>query len=298
MAQVSVVIPVHNREHMIGRALASVLGQTLADIEVLVVDDCSTDATLDVVHSLGDPRVRTITLEHNLGPGGARNAGVDAATSDYIAFQDSDDRWFPEKLEMQMSLLRDRPDADGCYRGAVYFSPEQSYYIPRHGTIEQLDGDLSREVLRSNPMSPQTMLLRRTALLDSGGFDPALRRDEDWDLVIRLATEIQFCFVPDPLALIYRTPGSVSSGRLGAAQSRARLVARHLSRFEQHPDLHAMQHRIIAGMFAGAGAPDEASRHLRRSWKIERNPRTLVQFGRSIGAAGRGLIDRKRRAAP
>lgn len=96
---VSVVIPTYNRAHLVGRAIQSVLNQTYQDFEIIVVDDGSTDNTEEVVKSFNDPRIRYIRHDQNRGGSAARNTGIKMARGEYIAFQDSDDEWLPEKLE-------------------------------------------------------------------------------------------------------------------------------------------------------------------------------------------------------
>src|SRR5690242_14976762 len=111
---VSVIIPTYNRARFVGEAVASALAQTLPPLEVIVVDDGSTDDTADVVARLNDPRVVYLRQE-NAGPATARNTGVEAARGDLIALLDSDDRWLPRKLELQVPLF----EGDGKI-GLVY----------------------------------------------------------------------------------------------------------------------------------------------------------------------------------
>jgi glycosyltransferase involved in cell wall biosynthesis len=102
---VSVVIPTYNRASLLGRAIKSVLEQTYQDFEIIVVDDASTDNTEEVVRNLRDRRIRYLRHEKNRGGSAARNTGIRAAWGQYIAFQDSDDEWLPEKLKKQMEVL-------------------------------------------------------------------------------------------------------------------------------------------------------------------------------------------------
>ena len=118
---VSVIMPVHNRHDLVRRSIESVLAQNMTDFELLVIDDCSTDKTAEVVEEFcSDPRVHLHRNLKNLGPGGARNLGIDLARSRYIAFQDSDDRWFPEKLALQIAALESNQDRRACYCGALF----------------------------------------------------------------------------------------------------------------------------------------------------------------------------------
>ena len=105
---VSVVIPAYNRAATIGAAIESVLRQTWEDFELVVVDDGSTDGTLEAARRIADPRLRVVAAPHNMGAAGARNLGVAEARGTWIAFQDSDDEWLPEKLAKQMARLAAR----------------------------------------------------------------------------------------------------------------------------------------------------------------------------------------------
>ena len=105
MKQVSIIIPVYNRAATLPRCIASVLAQTIADWELIAVDDCSSDESIQVIESFGDPRIRVLRHEQNRGAGPARNTGMLAAQGTYIAFLDSDDEWLPAKLERQIAAL-------------------------------------------------------------------------------------------------------------------------------------------------------------------------------------------------
>ncbi|TAK34595.1 MAG: glycosyltransferase family 2 protein, partial [Saprospiraceae bacterium] len=104
---VSVIIPTYNRAKTIERAIDSVLNQTFSDLELIVVDDCSTDFTVDVIKQYTDERLIYIRHENNRGEGGARNTGIRNSRAKYIAFLDSDDEWFPNKLEKQMPVIQE-----------------------------------------------------------------------------------------------------------------------------------------------------------------------------------------------
>jgi len=104
---VSVIIPAYNRAHLIGRAIKSVLNQAYQDFELIIIDDCSTDNTDEVVREFQKKDNRIIYLKHDQNKGGsaARNTGIKVSKSEYIAFLDSDDEWLPEKLEIQMEAI-------------------------------------------------------------------------------------------------------------------------------------------------------------------------------------------------
>lgn len=285
MPIISVVLPVYNRQDLVRRAIDSVLAQTMTDFELLVIDDCSTDATAAVVEEYcSDPRVRLQCNTTNLGPAGARNRGIELARGRYIAFQDSDDRWFPEKLARQIEMLDRNPGVQACYCGALYYAQGQCYYIPSEGTLDaesMASGDLSDAVLNSNPITPQALLVERTVFDEVGGFDTTLRINEDWELAIRMAQKARFAFLPEPLVVIYRTTNSVSSDLVANIAVRKWLLTEYAALFEKHPESRALQNYIIGGQSLKTRAYRDAVRHFRQSFRDAPSFRCLVQIQRA-----------------
>ena len=179
---ISVVIPAYDRERSIARAIAAVLAQTYPAIEIVVVDDASTDGTAARVEAIGDPRVRLVRHAKNRGAAAARNTGVEAARGAFIAFQDSDDDWLPEKLARQAAHMASLPDdyvATFCTK-IDYGCDQNRNYGPRlvscmpdpRETIES--GDLHQRLMRGNIIGPQTVLIDKAAFLAAGGMDEKL----------------------------------------------------------------------------------------------------------------------------
>ena len=290
---VSIVLPVHNREVLVRRAIDSVLAQTRRDFELIVIDDCSTDRTVEVVREYcSDPRVRLELNTTNLGAGGARNRGIELARGRYVAFQDSDDRWFPEKLELQLQAIEAAPDCRVCYCGALYYSAVQCYYIPRHGAFDigaAAQGDISEAVLHSNPTTPQTLMVERSLFEEVGGFDTSLRINEDWELAVRLAQKTRFAFVPDPLVVIYRTENSVSSDKVADTAFRKKLLTDYADLYAKYPGARARQNYIIGGQSIENAAHRDAVEYFRRSYRDSPSFRSLVQIWRAriLGLSGK-----------
>jgi glycosyltransferase involved in cell wall biosynthesis len=185
---VSVVIPTHNRATLVARAIRSVQCQTHPNLEIIVVDDGSTDNTMDVVESLGDQRIRYVRHDINRGASAARNTGIHLATGEFIGFLDSDVEWEPETITHQLSLLG-RYDAVLCTApGAVGNRYRRKEKIP----IE----DLRRGRFVAAGTSA---LMARTAPLRGTLFDETLWFAEDWDVVIRLAQEYSVGYLNEPL---------------------------------------------------------------------------------------------------
>ncbi len=243
---VSVIIPTHNRARLLPRAIRSVLAQSHRDLEVIVVDDASTDDTRRVVARLDDPRVRYISHDTNRGGAAARNTGIAAARGAYIGFQDSDDEWLLEKLEKQMRVFRDHGgDADIVYCGLLRAQCGSVVYIPE-SRIEVRQGDLLSQLLLGNFVSTQTLLVRRERIEDEGGFDERLGRFQDWELAIRLAAKFKFSLVDEPLVIVHETPGNITSNDAAGAAALELILDKHSSAFALNPT-------ALAGHLAGLG---------------------------------------------
>ena len=174
---VSVVIPAYNRAATIGAAIDSVLRQTWTDFELVVVDNGSTDGTLEAARAVTDPRLRVVAAPRNLGAAGARNLGVAEARGTWIAFQDSDDEWMPQKLEKQMARIAALgPSCVGGYCGMTIVGsplartsgvpPER--YFPE-GSLGAREGDILNSLLNVSLISTQTLIARRDVLQQVGG---------------------------------------------------------------------------------------------------------------------------------
>lgn len=173
---VSCIIPVYNGARFLGAALDSVFGQTWRPIEVIVVDDGSTDATPQVLAEY--PHPLRVLRQENAGPARARNQGLALATGEFIAFQDADDLWVPDKLARQMACLLARPEVDLC------LGHLQNFWEPELREVEErMQG---HPVTQPQPAWGPPLMLARRALFDRvGGFDESLRKGEDTDWLFR-----------------------------------------------------------------------------------------------------------------
>ena len=183
---VSVIMPVYNRAHLIGRAISSVLGQSYQRFEIIVVDDASTDELTTALAAIDDIRLRCIAHPYNRGAAAARNTGIAAAQGEFVAFLDSDDIWYPDKLAFQVAAMRDQP-AEVAGHVCAY-DCIKSGYKERQIAPNWIDQSFSRAVLFGCTCGPGTTLLcRRAVFAEVGALDEELRRLEDWDWLLRLA---------------------------------------------------------------------------------------------------------------
>lgn len=201
---VSVVIPTYNRAHLVSRAIRSALAQDYPALEVIVVDDGSTDNTHEVLSRFDS--IRSIRFEINRGGAIARNAGIEAANGQFVAFLDSDDEWLPEKTRRQMDLLLGSHGTGAVY--CRHFAHDDASGT-RVETFPTLYRDSIREALFSGecPHTVSLFLVRREALMDAGGFDPSLAGFQDTDLWIRLSERWDFDAVDEALVVVHSHSG-------------------------------------------------------------------------------------------
>jgi glycosyltransferase involved in cell wall biosynthesis len=214
----SVVVPVYNNQAWVGEAIASVLGQTYGELELIVIDDGSTDDTVAAVREYAsDPRLRLIEQE-NSGPSAARNAGIAAADSEFVAFLDSDDLWMPEYLAKVDAALAECPDAGFAYVDA--------WRLDVHGRFFRASAMERQDPPDDPPRDPMEFLglliehgnfvfvsttVRSSALEEVGGFDTSLGWVEDLDLWIRILVAGYGAVRTGELLAIKRDrPGSLS----------------------------------------------------------------------------------------
>ena len=207
MPKVSVLIPCYNAESYIGEAIDSILRQTLADFEIVVVDDGSTDNSARRVNDFQDARIRLIRLEENRGVAVARNEAMRQARSEYLAFLDADDLSLPGRLAVQADFLDRRPDIDLV--GSAYYSlgKLKVWKSPEaHGTI-------AGEAFFKLPFRMSTVMLRKTCLRKGSiSLNPAYRVAEDYDFADQLlAAGSRFANLPQPLVRYRTHPGNTSN---------------------------------------------------------------------------------------
>ena len=196
MPKVTVVITTYNSITYLPETLESVLRQTFTDFEVLLVDDGSTDSTVQWASELVDSRVKLITQE-NQGVCVARNTGIAHALGEYVAFLDSDDLWEPTKLEKQVRYFEDNPSL-GLVHTWLALIDEQGNLTGRVLT-SNAEGDVWEQLVQKNTVACSSTMVRRCCFEALGGFDSNLRVAEDWDMWIRMAERYQFGLIQEPL---------------------------------------------------------------------------------------------------
>jgi glycosyltransferase involved in cell wall biosynthesis len=209
MPKISVIIPVYNGEKTIQKTIESVLKQTWQDFELIVINDGSQDATLEVLSSIQDPRLRILSYS-NAGLASSRNRGITEATGEYISFLDADDLWTSDKLEAQFQALQENPEAMVAYSWTDYIDESSQFlHSGRHITM---NGNVYQHLLVNNFLeNGSNPLIRKQALNQVGGFDSSINSVADWDMWVRLAALYQFVAVPLPQILYRVSAHSMSS---------------------------------------------------------------------------------------
>ena len=256
---ISVVIPSYNRSNTIERAVKSVLAQPGVDLEVIVVDDCSDDNSGEVVRGMGDERVRFVRLDARSGACVARNRGVQEARGDVIAFQDSDDEWLPDKLEIQLKALDDS-GADVC------FCRLNRHYMGKNARTIVWPAELGDEnrfldhvtLRRASYVSTQTIVARRE-VFDTVLFDPKVVKSQDWDWIIRASMQHSVYYVAQPLVEQYLQPDSISVGYERFIQSRTYFLEKYSDICREDPQfkLHLLRQLAHYKSLAGINARSE-----------------------------------------
>ena len=268
---VSVIIPTRNRALLLRRTLESVLKQSTENLEVIVVDDGSTDGSGAVAAAM-DPRVSVIRNPESAGVSVARNRGIASASGEWIAFCDDDDLWAPNKLQEQLTAA-DTAGANWVYAGDVNVNDQLRVLS---GGPPPDPADVMARLPRCNPLASggSNVVVRSNILAEVGGFDPALRRTEDWDLWIRIARKGPPAYVRKPLVAYRFHRGNVIWDPREMVDEARRLAARY-------------------------GIPvDVLSMHRRAAWAALRGGRRLTAArhyalavaGGDLRSVGRALI--------
>jgi glycosyltransferase involved in cell wall biosynthesis len=254
MPLVSVIMPCFNHARYVEESIKSVLNQTERDLELILVDDGSTDGSPEVIEatSAGNGRVKPLYHPTNQGASHSRNDGLNHATGEYVAFCDADDLWLPEKLEKQLELFSRFPVVDIAYSdtkiinsageetGALF---SDRFPVPGSG-----NGNLFYDLCVRNFINMQSALVRRKAIHPENYFDPNIRWVEDWLFWIKLARNTSFIYSPEPLGLYRVHEGSSAATQAqGLIQNRIKVYTQILGFADRLP------RRVLSEIFYRMG---------------------------------------------
>ena len=260
---ISIIMPCYNAERHIASSISSALDQSYQDIELIVVNDGSTDNSLDIIESIEDPRL-TIINQPNSGVCRARNRGLKETRGEFITFLDADDTWDPRCLEKLFTALNEQPTAVLAYCGWQNVGQPgargQPFIPPDYETPDKM-----KTLFAGCRWPIHATLSRRTPLLDTGGFDVRLKNAEDYALWLELAHRGPIVLVPEVLAYYHFHSDLQASNNL--ARAALHLLSAQLDYLQRHPEFseqlgHSEARRIIYGQLLKRGFESYWSRHL------------------------------------
>ena len=276
--KVSFVIPTFNRGGEITRSIYSVLAQTFHDLELIVVDDCSSDNTEALVKAIKDARIRYVRLEQNVGGAEARNVGSRLARGKYIAFQDSDDEWFCHKLEKSVKELESAPQVGALFTAFIQIWDTGCRKMPLWAGIPKTP-NFFESLLWRNVVGTPTLVVRKSVLDEVGGFDRSMPRYQDWELGLRLACVTEIKYLDEPLLLSYVTAGSITHDQLAHSEALSRIYKKHRDSINLNRPLRAAWIHRLGDAKIKIGEPS-GRRLLLKAWMIE--PLNIRYFSKAL----------------
>lgn len=249
---VSVIVPVFNREYMVSKTLDSILLQIYPHVEIVVINDGSTDNSLLVLSEYAKryPGKIIVIDQENAGQVRARNKGIEVARGEYIAFLDSDDTWVQDKLSQQIPL----------FEGKIGLTYSGVHEVDLNGRITStvlpevgIRGDIYRQLLIKNRMTGGSVVVTRRALNKVGVFDESFRAAENWDLWIRVSREFEVDYVDKPLVYYLKHPGNMSHDNLRMVQGAWNILQKHLPVIPENNNLKASYQEAYANYYYNMG---------------------------------------------
>jgi len=212
---ISVIIPTYNRANLIRRSINSILKQTYQNLEVIVVDDGSTDNTPLEIKRIQDNRIKYIKLIENKGGSNARNIGIKKARGKYISFQDSDDLYYPNKLEKQIqNIIIKKSNLDFCKIKAIYNSSLSLFYPNKRQEKSILKGKIFDELVsKGNFISTQAILVQKN-FMRKFFFDTNMPRLQDYEVILRMIPKVKISYTPNVLVDLQMQKDSVTQSKV------------------------------------------------------------------------------------
>lgn len=259
MPLVTVVIPTHNRSKLLKRAITSVLAQDCKDFELIVVDDDSTDDTLQTIMSFASQKIRYIKHASNYHASISRNTGIEHAKGEYLAFLDDDDEWSPGKLSAQLDLMsKASPEVGLIYCWLDYINSQGEKVFEVHPTLR---GDVFLDVLDMQRLgNSSTLLVKLSAANEVGGFDKTLPRGNDGDFIRRICQLYHVDVVPEVLVKMHvdhgheRITSTDEQGIRNAIWSEETKLRKFPDVLKRHPNRAATIYTSIALHYARLGS--------------------------------------------
>ena len=266
---ISVIIPTFNREKTILRAIDSVLSQTYKDIELIIVDDGSTDNTKDIVESIDDIRIKYI-FQKNSGAAEARNTGIKNAQGKYIAFQDSDDYWYPDKLEKQLAYLEDN-EAD-----IVFCKLKRNNYGNNDICPNLREGQVDYENILTYPSVSTQTLFGKSQVFKDNLFDYKLPALEDYAFSICTFEKYIVFHMKEVLVELYLQEDSLTANMKKYIEANKLIIKNYDEIWERYKVAKAKRLYVIGCLQASVGENDYEA--FWESFIIKKDIKTLLKF--------------------
>ena len=241
--KVSVIMPNYNYGRYISESIQAVLSQTHGDVELIVIDDCSKDNSVEILREWEkkDPRVIVLANQANRGAAASQNLALEKVSGDFMALCDADDVWYPQKLETQLAIMARNPKVGLVHSQATIVDSQgkstgQEFTKTYSAATPRKSGNVFDQIIRTNYLCSSSTLLRRECLDYAGEFHTQLRYLYDWTYWVRVARKYEFAFVAEPL-LSYRIHGA-RTALDGPGYNTARITAAELI-LQAFPDLQS-----------------------------------------------------------
>lgn len=305
--KVSILLPTYNHANYLGESIQSALTQSFTDFELIIVNDDSPDDTETVIKRFADPRIKYI-FQENKGVPGALNTAFSASCGEYIAILNDDDRWLPEKLAQQTTILNEKPDVGVVYGIAQVIDAQGEKRQQTSGFPARFPEDMLKSLLLENGICPVTVLIRRSCLEETGPWDENLPGVDDRDMWLRLAKHCNFVFQDEIVAEYRLHATNYSAGRLAHFVTYQNRRIQVLDKFFNDPccpprirDFQAESyynaHLTVGLQYIGNRYRKEGFRHLLKAFKAAPSfysavkiPVKLILQGTSRLSIGRSLL--------
>ncbi len=244
--KITIIIPTFNRSKLLSRAIESVRRQTYTNLEIIIVDDASTDETPQLVHSITDDRIKYFQHASNKGGSASRNTGILAATGEYICFLDDDDELHPQKLTQQLKLFQNSSTKLGAvYCGWEYLFENKitSQYLPK------FRGNVFKKFLQHCFTVTPALLIKKECFVKAGIFDVNLKGCQDWDMWIRISKYYEFDFIPQILTTILIHGDQISSKLKDKISARRLILNKYLTELEKNPKAYSTQLSRLGALY-------------------------------------------------
>lgn len=281
MPLVSVIIPAYNRRDVIGRAIQSVLNQSLQDFEIIIIDDNSLDDTENFINGLSDSRIKYFKHTKNLGPAAARNTGLKIAKGEFFAFLDSDDEWMPNKLESQVAVFKNvNPNLGLVYvKSVIYKKGKLLPHLP-YNWLPRNEGFIYDDLLRLNFIDTPATMIKREVIDSIGMFDENLKCLEDYDLFLRISQKFEIAFVNEPLLITHYSANGVNEQNLkNHADTLCKITVKNFGDYLKREKILSNRFLIIGDLYYQANDFRNSIKYFRRSLGLNRsNFKTKILF--------------------